>query len=181
MSWLAKRRTSEGRLVPGLADAQQHCEPHENTRIAAACNEIGLQHLPNDLTRMIYLASLRDCNSGVYLHPELSQRLGIRQASTLLLELHQTVFDRLLEMRVPEYVPQLEEYIRYSKTDRRTMLRNWNVLQAYRATIPLHTRRLWAEIYFMNIETAIAILQCDTQASPPVSRDYQQERRESRH
>lgn len=181
MSWLAKRRTSEARLDLGPANTEQHSVPHENNRTAAARDEIGLQHLPNDLTRMIYLASLRDCNSGVYLHPELSQRLGIRHASTLLLDLHQTVFNRLLEMRVPEYVPQLEGYIRYSKTDSRTMLHTWNVLQAYRATIPLHTGRLWAEIYFMNIETAIAILQCDALASPRVNCDYPQERRESMH
>ena len=181
MSWLAKRRTREGRLDLGLVDAQHESVPHENSGTATARDEIGLQHLPNDLTRMIYLASLRDCNSGVYLHPDLSQRLGIRHASTLLHDLHQTIFTRLLEMRVPEYVPQLQEYIRYSKTDSRTMLHNWNFLQAYRATIPLHTGRLWAEIYFMNIETAIAILQRDALASPRVNCDYQQERKESRH
>ena len=39
-----------------------------------------LENLPNDLTRMIYLASLRDCNSGMYLHPELSQQRGIQAA-----------------------------------------------------------------------------------------------------
>ena len=37
-----------------------------------------LQTLPNDLTRMIYLASLRDCNSGMYLHPELSHQRGVQ-------------------------------------------------------------------------------------------------------
>jgi hypothetical protein len=180
VSWLAKRRTSESRLDNGLGDAQHQSVPHENSRTAAVRDEIGLQYLPNDLTRMIYLASLRDCNSGVYLHPELSQRLGIRHASTLLHNLHQTVFDRLLETRVPEYVPQLVGYIRYSKTDTRTMLHNWNFLQAYRATIPLHTKRLWAEVYFMNIETAIVILQRDALLSARLN-DYQQARRESRH
>ncbi len=43
-----------------------------------------LQTLPNDLTRMIYLASLRDCNSGMYLHPELSHQRGVDAADGAL-------------------------------------------------------------------------------------------------
>jgi len=174
VSWLAKRWTGESPVDLGLANAQRQSVPQEDGRIAAVRDEIGLEYLPNDLTRMIYLASLRDCNSGVYLHPELSQRIGLRYASKLLNDLHEAVFNRLLETRIPEYVPQLQEYIRYSKTDRRTMLDNWKSLQAYRATIPLHAGKIWAEIYFMNIETAIAILQRETLAPPGISCDYQQ-------
>src|ERR1700686_4398073 len=48
-----------------------------------------LENLPNDLTRMIYLASLRDCNSGMYLHPELSQREGIQAADRALRHCHE--------------------------------------------------------------------------------------------
>ena len=44
--------------------------------LADYVSETVLQTLPNDLTRMIYLASLRDCNSGMYLHPELSHQKG---------------------------------------------------------------------------------------------------------
>ena len=39
--------------------------------------ELALDDLPNDLTRMLFLASLRDCNSGRYLHLQLTQRMGV--------------------------------------------------------------------------------------------------------
>ena len=159
MSWLPVRRNREARMDLEPADEQYRCLPHEQSPIVEVCDDIGLQYLPNDLTRMIYLASLRDCNSGVYLHPQLSKRLGVQAASALLGDTHNEIFRRLLESHLSDYVPQLQEYIRYSKTDSRTMLHNWQSLQAYRATIPLQTRKIWAEVFFMNIEASIAVLQ----------------------
>ena len=61
-----------------------------------------LDSLPNDLTRMIYLASLRDCNSGMYLHPELSHQKGMHAADRALRTCHQQVFRRLLSTRLPD-------------------------------------------------------------------------------
>src|SRR3984893_493185 len=58
-------------------------------------NESLLPTLPNDLTRMIYLASLRDCNSGLYLHPELSREKGTHVADQAFRVCHEQVFRRL--------------------------------------------------------------------------------------
>src|ERR1700740_1992144 len=74
--------------------------------LADYVSETVLETLPNDLTRMIYLASLRDCNSGVYLHPELSQQRGIQAADGALRVCHEQVFRRLLTTRLAEYVIQ---------------------------------------------------------------------------
>src|SRR5207253_9563206 len=91
-----------------------------------------LRDLPNDLTRMIYLASLRDCNSGLYLHPEISHQRGLHAADRAFRVCHEQVFRRLLITRLPEYVRQLQEYIRYTRGETITMLKTWKSLQAYR-------------------------------------------------
>ena len=100
-------------------------------------NRTLLDTLPNDLTRMIYLASLRDCNSGMYLHPELSHQRGVQAADRGLRACHEQVFRRLLTTRLPEYVAQLQEYIRYTRSEILTVLKTWRSLQAYRATVPV--------------------------------------------
>ena len=133
--------------------------PLPTTQAVVDSPNVELEQLPNDLTRLIYLASLRDCNSGVYLHPHLSQRVGIERANCLLRACHNEVFRRLLITPLSAYAPQLEEYIRYSRTDRGTMLKNWESLQAYRATVPLHTQSIFSELFCLNIEAAIALLQ----------------------
>ena len=117
-----------------------------------------LQTLPNDLTRMIYLASLRDCNSGMYLHPELSHQRGVNAADGALRTCHEQVFRRLLTTRLPEYVIQLQEYVRYTRGETPTVLKTWKSLQAYRATVPVDAPATSTELYFLNVTIALEVV-----------------------
>jgi hypothetical protein len=117
-----------------------------------------LQDLPNDLTKTIYLASLRDCNSGLYLHPELSQQRGLHAADHAFRSCHRQVFHRLLNTRLQEYVRQLHEYIRYTRGETITMLNTWKSLQAYRATVPVGAPATSVELFSLNLGIALEIL-----------------------
>ena len=117
-----------------------------------------LETLPNDLTRMIYLASLRDCNSGMYLHPELSHQRGMQAADGALRVCHEQVFRRLLSTRLAEYVIQLQEYIRYTRGEILTVLKTWRSLQAYRATVPMSALATSTELYFLNVAIALEVV-----------------------
>lgn len=121
-----------------------------------------LADLPNDLTRMIYLASLRDCNSGMYLHPALSQERGVYAADRGLRACHEQVFRRLLTTRLPDYVSQLQEYIRYTRSEVPTVLKTWKSLQAYRATAPVGALPASAELYCLNIAIALEVVSRET-------------------
>ena len=133
---------------------------HMNYRTLSAImqQELGLDSLPNDLTRSLYLASLRDCNSGCYLHAQLSQRIGIEAADEALRACHDQVFRRLLMTSTSGYVQQLDEYIRYIRTDRTAVLETWQSLQAYRATVPMRALPIYCELFCLNIELALIIL-----------------------
>jgi hypothetical protein len=120
--------------------------------------ELALDALPNDLTRMLFLASLRDCNSGRYLHPQLTQRMGVEEADHALSICHQQIFRNLLNTAASGYALQLEEYIRYTRADRSLVLDTWQSLQAYRSTIPVHASPLYCELFCLNIEVALTIL-----------------------
>jgi len=124
-------------------------------------NDWILQSLPNDLTRMIFLASLRDCNSGLYLHPELSPHQG-PAADQAFRICHERLFHRLLTTRLAEYVRQLREYIRYTRGETVTMLKTWKSLQAYRATVPMGVPVTSSELFFLNLSIALEILSQET-------------------
>jgi hypothetical protein len=128
-------------------------------------NEVILQALPNDLTRMIYLASLRDCNSGVYLHPQLSTGDRIYEADRALRACHGDIFQRLLLTPLQAYVLQLEEYIRYTRAERTTILNTWKSLRAYRATVPMGVLETSAELFCLNVEIALAVLEEEAENS----------------
>jgi hypothetical protein len=133
--------------------------------------EAGLDNFPNDLTRMLYLASLRDCNSGGYLHPELSSRMGTEIADQALCACHDQVFRRLLTTPISGYVDQLEQYIRYTRAERHTVLNTWQSLQAYRATVPVLAPAAYCELFCLNIEMALTILKSRQSSADP---DFQE-------
>ena len=145
-------------LAPGSFPAGTELGETSRENLAERISETLLEHLPNDLTRMIYLASLRDCNSGLYLHPELSQQEGVHAADRALCLCHEQVFRRLVTTRLPEYVRQLQEYIRYTRGEADTMLKTWKSLQAYRATVPVGAAAVSTELFFLNIGVALEAL-----------------------
>lgn len=145
-------------LLPTQALSDAELKDTSPDRLTRYIGETVLRTLPNDLTRMIYLASLRDCNSGLYLHPELSRQSGLRAADRALRICHEQVFRRLLTTRLQDYVGQLQEYIRYTRGETVTVLNTWRSLQAYRATVPVETPSISAELFFLNISVALEIL-----------------------
>jgi hypothetical protein len=131
--------------------------------------EAELDCFPNDLTRLLYLASLRDCNSGRYLHPTLSAHIGSEMANEGLRALHVQVFWRLLALPVSGFVSQLLEYIRYTRTEQARVLETWQSLEAYRATPPVLVTPFYRNLFCLNIETALRILATQAQATPSLS------------
>jgi len=145
-------------LPPGPSQFPDFPDARFPGQLADYIRESVLESLPNDLTRMIYLASLRDCNSGMYLHPELSHQRGMHAADKALRICHEQVFRRLLTTRLPEYVTQLQEYIRYTRSEIMTVLKTWRSLQAYRATVPVGALAASSELYFLNIGVALDVV-----------------------
>jgi hypothetical protein len=130
----------------------------ESEFVENLAREAGLDTFPNDLTRMLYLASLRDCNSGRYLHPQLSPKMGTEAADRGLCACHNQVFRGLLKTPISGYVVQMEEYIRYTREARDIVLKTWQSLKAYRATVPVLALPIYSELFCLNVEVALAIL-----------------------
>jgi len=155
--WVSRVR-SEAKFGSGL-DLSIPSKGAFSSSAMEICNEeLALDALPNDLTRMLYLASLRDCNSGRYLHPQLTQRVGVEEADHALSVCHHQIFRHLLNTPASGYTLQLEEYIRYTRADRSVVLATWQSLQAYRSTVPVHTSPLYCELFCLNVELALTIL-----------------------
>lgn len=118
-----------------------------------------LSSLPNDLTRLIYLTSIRDYNSGIYRDHALSRKFDPTEAHQVFEAWHQQVFARLLTIPIRKYVEEIEIYIRYSRAEREPFIITWKALQAYRAAIPLTAPKRACEVFFLNIKTALTILE----------------------
>ena len=120
--------------------------------------ELVLADLPNDLIKLIYLASLRDYNTGHYFHPQISRQNDSASASDALQFCHEEVFTRLMATPLSDYVAQLTGYISYTHADKAQVIGMWKSLPAYRATVPLKVSALDAEFFYTNVEAALTVL-----------------------
>jgi hypothetical protein len=115
--------------------------------------------LPTDLSRLIFLATLRDNNSGHYYHPEVARRFSEGLADQAMLACHQNIYRRVVALAIEDLTDELEQYIATVPAPRERLIESWKKLKAYRATIPIDADTVSAEIFFMKVEVAVAILE----------------------
>ena len=117
-----------------------------------------LSRLPGDFTRLVYLASSRDCNTGKYYHDGLAFHYSQNVASKALALCHKEVFDRLVYVSLEELIEELSNYISSTNERPEDFLRSWEHLGSYRVTIPSECDELEAAVFLSNLKMALAIL-----------------------
>lgn len=129
-----------------------------------------LARLPGDFSRLVYLASSRDLNTGHYSHDGLAFHFSENVASKAMALCHREIFDRLVYASLEELIEELRNYI--SSTDERPeeFVKSWKHLGSYRVTIPSECDELEAEFFLSNVKVALAILQT---RQKPASQDEQ--------
>ena len=117
-----------------------------------------LSRLPGDFTRLVYLASSRDCNTGKYYHDGLAFHYSQNVASKAMALCHKEVFDRLVYASLEELIEELSNYISSTNERPEDFLRSWEHLGSYRVTIPSECDELEAAVFLSNLKMALAIL-----------------------
>ena len=131
------------------------------TAVEAAVRDLEgrtLAHLQGELTRLVYLSSTRDYNTGEYQHEGLAQRFGEQAAQLALAQCHEAAFQDLLNSSLSSLVAQLATYIDSTGADREKVLNSWRQLQAYRVLIPGTCDDLSADLFITNIKIALEAL-----------------------
>lgn len=126
-----------------------------------------LAELPGELTRLVYLSSTRDYNTGEYQHAGLADRFGAGTAQTALARCHEAVFEELLETKLADVVQEVAHYIQSTGAEREKVLDAWRRLQAYRVLIPSGCDELSADFFASNVKIALEVLREQTPAVPP--------------
>jgi hypothetical protein len=117
-----------------------------------------LIHLQGQLTKLVYLSSTRDYNTGEYQHEGLAQRFGVEAAQRALAQCHEAAFQELLDASLSDLVAQLTTYIESTGAEREKVLSSWRNLQAYRVLIPGSCDPLKADFFVTNIKIALEVL-----------------------
>jgi len=147
--------------------------PARNIDIEPAITDLRdrtLSRLSGDFSRLVYLASSRDYNTGQYYHDGLAFHFSEMVVSKAFAECHRDVFGRLVYASLEELIEELRNYISSTGERPEEFLKSWKHLGSYRVTIPSECDELEAEIFLSNVKMGLAILQT---RQKPVSQDEQ--------
>src|SRR5271169_3535794 len=118
-----------------------------------------LSEIPRSLDRLIYLASMRDYNTGLYYHQGLATRFSPEAACEALADCHREAFEELLSSPLGDLVEQLETYMISTRTEPAEFIQAWQGMEPYRVAVPVGTASLAVEFLFSNLKVALAILE----------------------
>ncbi|HKV04572.1 MAG TPA: hypothetical protein VJO53_05625 [Candidatus Acidoferrales bacterium] len=118
-----------------------------------------LAEMPRSLDRLIYLASMRDYNTGLYYHDGLAARFTQEVACEALADCHREAFSHLLSCPLRDLVGQMEAYVDSTHSSASEFLTAWRKLEPYRVAVPVESDPLSAEFLFSSFKIALAILE----------------------
>ena len=111
------------------------------------------------IARLIYLASLRDYNTGHYYHDGLADQFGEDVASEALMKCHQETFAELSSNSIQELMRALSDHVQSLQGNPEDVYEAWTKLGAYKVMVPMDINPLAQELYSSNLRCALAILQ----------------------
>src|SRR5260370_14750424 len=117
-----------------------------------------LSRLPGDFSRLVYLASSRDCNTGQYFHDGLAFHFSQNVASKAMALCHSELFDRLVYVSFEELIEELSNYISSTDEQPEEFLKSWKHLGSYRVTIHFECDEFEDEGFLSNVKMTLAML-----------------------
>jgi len=88
--------------------------PSGETSLGKQIHDALWKALPNDLSRMIYVATMRDNNSGHYYYPELTQKFSVEIVDRAILACHRQLFDSVVQLSLEDLTESLDVYMAVS-------------------------------------------------------------------
>ncbi len=118
-----------------------------------------LSEFPSPLDRLIYLASMRDYNTGLYYHDGLASRFSQEVACEAMADCHREAFRQLVGCSLEDLVSQMEGYMASTHTSPTDFLTAWKGLEPYRVAVPVESDPLSAQFLFSSFKIALVILE----------------------
>jgi hypothetical protein len=117
-----------------------------------------LANLQGRFCRLIYLASLRDHNTGRYYHEGLEGRYGGEAADEGLRRCHTQVFDELMALPLKAQTEDLVSFFKSIKEERQRLVEAWERLRSYQILPPENCHPLARELFNKDIEIILKVL-----------------------
>lgn len=127
-------------------------------RVLADFRRNSLDALEGRFARLIYLASLRDYNTGRYHHYGLESRYSSEAVDRALRQCHIDVFEELVALPLKVQTDDLINFFELLKEEKARLIEAWQRLRSYHVLPPEGCHPLSRELFDKNIEIILRIL-----------------------
>jgi hypothetical protein len=125
-----------------------------------------ISQIPSAFGRLVYLASLRDQNTGRYEHHGLSQMFGEDESDRALRQSHEQTFAGWLGFDLQQQKEDLDLYLSAFQVEKRTILATWIRLTPYRNLTPTAVPEPERRLYLTDIEAILELLNNENDVAP---------------
>ncbi len=132
--------------------------PQEVERLVLDFEDRTLTGIIGFFSQLVYLASLRDYNTGRYHHYGLETRYAEEVVDEGLRQCHVRVFEELVGLPLKEQTEDLLNFFESLKEDKTRLVEVWKRLRSYQILPPADCHPLARELFDKNIEIMLRIL-----------------------
>lgn len=130
----------------------------QTQRLIEDFTEQTLTVLPDDLARLLFVASLRDLSSGRYRHASLAARYGDEAVQQALAFCHEQLFLRILEMPLEQLERELRRYLASVADDFEEIAKWWQAQESFCAVVPDGMPEYLRELFASNLRVLLRVL-----------------------
>jgi hypothetical protein len=121
-----------------------------------------LSRIPTTIGRVVYLAGLRDSNSGAYRHHGLVTVFGRDESTRALRESHEQTFAEFLVFSLEEKFTDLNQHLvsveEPAQTSPRTIADHWLRSRTYKLHVPDAAREMERALYCRDLEALLVTI-----------------------
>ncbi len=117
-----------------------------------------LSQIPTLSGRLVYLATLRDVNSGTYRHHGLIVAFGRDEAVRTLKESHQEAFQLWLRLSLSDKSEDLRVYLAALDEAPEQVVDHWLQSGVYRSYVPAAAMEVEIDLFCRDLETLLQLL-----------------------
>jgi hypothetical protein len=128
----------------------------ERNALADLCKHT-LSRIPTVTGQLIYLATLRDVNSGTYRHHGLITAFGRDEAVRALRESHQAAFQSWLNLSLAEKNDDLSGYFRTLDDSQEQVVEHWLKSAVYRNYVPSSAIKAELDLFCRDLEILLEL------------------------
>ena len=132
--------------------------PQEVERVVRDLEERTLVGMEGYFNQLVYLASLRDYNTGHYHHYGLEERYAPEAVEEALRQCHVRIFEELVGLPLKEQTEDLLNFFESLSEDKARLVVVWERLRSYQILPPEDCHPLARELFDKNIDIMLRIL-----------------------